>query len=59
LQLGQILGSGASGTEGCGLQNKPASGAGLQNKPAGGAGAKSKTTPLVPIAGSFAEALDF
>jgi hypothetical protein len=55
LQLGQILGSGASGTAGCGLQN---------TQPKGGAGAQSKTTPLalreiVPVAGSFAESLEF
>jgi hypothetical protein len=49
LQLGQILGSGAKGTEGCGLQNT------------GSAPAKGPVVVrrVVPVAGSFAEALDF
>jgi hypothetical protein len=53
LLLGQILGAPADGSSGCGLQS---------TKPPGGAGAK--TGPMVekfiiPVEGSFAEALDF
>lgn len=50
LELGKILGSGASGTEGCGLQNAK-----------GGTPAKGPVVlrSMAPVAGSFAEALEF
>jgi len=52
LALGQILGSPATGTAGCGLQSKPAGGAGAKKGPV-------VQDFIIPAPGSFAEALDF